>query len=80
MSLFSGTDVDCPINLSLPQNAVEQLHYDSKYSGRRQAKQGASAPISVSVQSDEMDEDEIEQVENYLAGLLYSEIGSRYFD
>lgn len=82
MGLFGDTDGSCAVNLSLPERAVERLHYQSVYSGRRQAKQGAEAPVSVSIQygGEELDDDEVATVEDYLAGMLYDEIGSRHFD
>jgi len=82
MSLFGDSQGSCAVNLSLSERAIERCHYESTYSGRRQASQGASAPISVSVQygGDELDEDDVSQVEDWLAGLLYDEIGSQYFD
>jgi hypothetical protein len=81
MSLFGDSEGSCAVNLSLPERAVERLHYEATYSGRRQAKQGAEASISVSVQyeGDELTDDEVATVEDYLAGLLYDEIGSRHF-
>ncbi|WP_436908454.1 hypothetical protein [Halosimplex marinum] len=81
MGLFGDSDGSCAINLSLPERAVERAHYEATYSGRRQASQGAEAPISVSVQyeGDELDDDDVAQVEDWLTGLLYDEIGSRHF-
>ena len=81
MSLFGDSEGSCAVNLSLPERAVERGHYEAQYSGRRQAKQGSDAPISVSVQysGDELTDDEVATVEDWLAGMLYDEIGSRHF-
>lgn len=81
MSLFGDTDGDCAVNLSLPERAVERANYEAVYSGRRQAKQGAEAPIEVSVQygGEELTDDEVATVEDWIAGMLYDEIGSRHF-
>lgn len=81
MSLFGDSEGSCAVNLSLPERAVERSHYEATYAGRRQASQGAKAPVSVSVQygGDELTDDEVQHVENWLAGLLYDEIGSRHF-
>lgn len=81
MTLFGDSEGTCAVNLSLPEQAVERAHYESMYSGRRQRSQGAEAPISISVQygGDELTDDEVALVEDWLAGMLYDEIGSRYF-
>lgn len=81
MSLFGDSEGSCAVNLSLPEQAVERAHYQATYSGRRQTQQGAEAPVSVSVQysGDELTEEEIKAVEDWLAGELYTDIGSRYF-
>ena len=82
MSLFGDTHGSCAVNLSLPERAVERAHYEATYSGRRQAKNGSDAPLSVSVQysGDELSDDDVATVEDWLAGMLYDEIGTRYFD
>jgi hypothetical protein len=82
MSLFGDSEGSCAVNLSLPERAVERAHYEATYSGRRQATRGSEATISVSVQygGDELTEDEVATVEDWLAGVLYDELGSQYFD
>jgi hypothetical protein len=82
MALFGDSEGSCAVNLSLPEQAVERAHYEATYSGRRQASQGAEAPISVSIQysGEELTDDEVATVEDWLAGKLYDEIGSRYFN
>ena len=84
MSLFDTAESDgqSSISIGLNNRAIQQLSYDATYSDRRTAQQGASCPITVSVQysGDSLDSEEIEKAENLLAGRLYQNVGPQYFD
>jgi hypothetical protein len=79
MTLFGDSEGSCAVNLSLRNRAVERAHYLAKYDPRA-VKKGKKSPVDVSVQygGDELDDDEIEDVENYLSNMFTDEIGIQY--
>lgn len=69
-----------PVNLSLPQNVVERLAYEARHHREKRKFVDGDVPVDVSVgyDGDELDSDEVELVEQFLAWRHYAPV-KRHF-
>lgn len=82
MSLIGTSDTKSSVNLSLPENVVERLHYQAKHHSKKRAIVNGDIPVSVSVgyEGSELTGDQVKLVESYISWIFYSEVPSKYFD
>lgn len=81
MGLIGSSDKKCSVNTSLPENVIERMHYQAKHSRKKRAFVDGEHPVSVSVGYDgeELTDEQVELVENYLAYMLYDDVPRSYF-
>lgn len=81
MGLIGSSDTKCSVNASLPENVIERMHYQAKHSRQKRAFADGGHPVSVSVgyEGDELTDEQVELVENYLAYKLYDDVPRSYF-
>jgi len=70
-----------PVNLSIPENVVERYHYLARYHTDKSRFDGGGVGPDVSIQytGDELTDDEVSLVENFVAYRLWDP-ASQYFD
>jgi hypothetical protein len=78
--MIGDSEQKVPINLSLPQNVVERYYYEANRHREKRKFVHGDFPVEVSVGYDgnELDSDDVELVEQYLAWRHYEPV-KRHF-
>lgn len=78
--LGRDTEPRASVNLSLPESVVERYHYEARYHDEKRKFEGGSPgpDVSVGYSGDELGDDAVSLVENYISFLLWRET-PRYF-
>lgn len=81
MGLIGDSVAKSAVNLSLPERVVERLHYEAKHHRQKRAFADGGLPVNVSVgyDGDELTNDEVELVENFIGWLFYDSVPRSYF-
>lgn len=79
--MIGDSTAKVPVNLSLPEKVIERYHYLARYHGdKSRFHEGNVGPdVSVQYDGDELADDDVVLVENYVAYLLWDP-APRYFD
>lgn len=81
MGLIGSSDSKTAVNLSLPEQVVERMHYEAKHHGQKRAFNRGDIPVSPSVQyeGDELTDEQVKLVERYIGYMLYDAVPRKYF-
>jgi hypothetical protein len=81
MGLISSSDSKTAVNLSLPEQVIERMHYDAKYHDQKRAFNQGDIPVSPSVQyeGDELTDEQVDLVERYIGYMLYDSVPRKCF-
>lgn len=81
MGLISSSNSKVAVNMSLSERVIERLHYEAKHHSNRRAFDQADLPVSPSIQyeGDELTDDQVTLVEQYVGYILYDSVPRKYF-
>lgn len=79
--MIGDSTQNTPVNLSLPERVIERYHYLARYHGDKSRFEAGKVGPDVSIQynGDELSDDDLTLVENYVAYLLWDP-APQYFD
>jgi hypothetical protein len=81
MGLIGSSDGKTAVNLSLPEQVVERIHYEAKHHDQKRAFNRGDIPVSPSVQyeGNKLTDEQVELVERYISYMLYDSVPRKYF-
>lgn len=79
--MIGDSEEKVAVNLSLPERVIERYHYIARYhDSKSRFQEGRVGPdVSIQYQGDELTDDDVVLVENFVAYLLWDP-APRYFD